>query len=229
MKTLNDYFTKIYVINLDRRPDRYIQCQIEFEKIGINVERVPAIDGNEIPNSFGLSSRDKACFALTSVHRKLINDAISNKYESILVFEDDVTFIDNFNTIFNEKIEFLPDDWELLYLGGNYMLHVPGFDLITGDKDFKVTKENYKTLNYELCKTPCVWCAHAIAINLRFYGKILNEMKEHPINCIDTALYNTQPGSKVYGFLPSLAIQKPDFSDIEGGHVNYGNMTQVNF
>jgi len=229
MKTLNDYFTKIYVINLDRRPDRMQQCQIEFEKIGIKVERVPAIDGNEIPNNFGLSSRDKACFALTSVHRKLINDAMLNKYESILVFEDDVTFIDNFNTIFNEKIEFLPDDWELLYLGGNYMLHVPGFALITGDKDFNVTKENYKTLNYELCKSPCVWCAHAIATNSRFYGKVLNEINEHPINCIDTALYNIQPGSKVYGFLPSLAIQKPDFSDIEGGYVNYGNMMQVNF
>ena len=45
MKTLNDFFEKIYCINLNRRMDRYKECVEEFKKINANVERFSAIDG----------------------------------------------------------------------------------------------------------------------------------------------------------------------------------------
>lgn len=231
MKTLNDYFTKIYVINLDRRPDRYQECQVEFNKIGADVERIAAIDGKEIPDSWGLSPRDKACFAVTTMHTRLIEEAILNKYDNILIFEDDVMFVDNFNEIFNKRMEFLPEDWDLLYIGGNHILHVNGFDLITGDKNFKVTKENYKTLNYELSKSPCTYTTHAIAINSRFYNRTLNKLKEFPTSPgTDNLYYQLQmEGCNAYTFLPSLVKQKAGFSDVDDQYVDYDSMPQVSF
>ena len=230
MKTLNDYFTKIYVINLDRRPDRLQQCQIEFNKINASVERVPAIDGKLIPNTTGMGSREKACLAVTTKHVQLIEDAILNEYSNILIFEDDVKFIDDFNEIFNERIKFLPEDWDLLFIGGNHILYVPGFDLITGDKNFKVTKENYKTLNYELSKSPCTYCTHAIAVNSRFYNKVINKMKQFPSDPTDNLYYQLQmEGCNAYTFLPSLAKQRASFSDVEDAHVDYDSMSQVSF
>jgi GR25 family glycosyltransferase involved in LPS biosynthesis len=230
MKTLNDYFTKIYVINLDRRPDRYQECQIEFNKIGINVERIPGIDGKEMPNTWGLTPREKACFAVTTVHRNLLSKALLNNYPNILIFEDDVVFIDNFNEIFNERIKSLPEDWNLLLIGGNHILHVNGFDLITGDKNFKVTKENYRTLNYELSKSPCTYCTHAIAINSRSYEKTISKMKQFPTDPTDNLYYQLQmEGCNAYTFLPSLAKQKAGFSDVDNIYVDYDSMPQVSF
>lgn len=231
MKTLNDYFTKIYVINLDRRPDRMQECQIEFNKIGIKVERIAAIDGNNIPDAEDLSPRDKACFAVTTLHTRLIENAMLNKYSNILIFEDDVVFADNFNEILNERIKFLPEDWDLLYIGGNHIFHVDGFDLITGDKNFKVTKENYKTLNHELSKSSCTYCTHAMAINSRFYYRTITKLKQFPKSPgTDNLYYQLQmEGCNTYAFLPSLAKQRASFSDVENAYLDYDSMIQVSF
>lgn len=230
MKTLNDFFTKIYVINLDRRPDRYQQCQIEFNKIGVKVERASAMDGKLIPDSTGWGPREKACYAVTTKHIELISDSLSKNYSNILILEDDVAFINNFNDIFYERIKFLPEDWDLLFIGGNHILHVNGFDLLTGDKNFKVTKQNYKTLNYELSKSPCTYCTHAIAINSRFYKNVIDKMKQFPSDPTDNLYYQLQmEGCKAFTFLPSLVIQKAGFSDVENIYVNYNSMPQVSF
>ena len=230
MKTLNDYFSKLYVINLDRRRDRYDKVVTEFKKINANVERVSGIDGRTLPNAEKLNIKQRACFGLTSTHYKIIKEAQLKGFENILIFEDDVMFVDDLNQKFNEKIEFLPEDWDLLYLGGNHILGNDGFELITGDKDFKVTKENYKSLNYELSRTPNTWCAHAIAINSKFYDKVLSQIEKDPLDCIDVAFYHLQQGGcNTYTFLPSLAVQGASFSDIEHINVDYDKMPQVNF
>lgn len=230
MKTLNDHFTKLFVINLDRRRDRYNKVVTEFKKINARVDRISGIDGKVLPNSKKLTPRDGACLGLTTTHYNIIKEAKSKGYENILTFEDDVTFVNDFNRIFNEKIEFLPDDWDLLYLGGNHILGIDGFNLITGDKDFKVNKENYKTLNYELSTTPNTWCAHAVAINSKFYDQVLTQIEKSPVDCIDVAFYHLQQGGcNTYTFLPSLATQGASFSDIENANVDYDKMPQVNF
>jgi len=38
MKTLNEFFSKIYCINLDKRVDRYEESLIEFKKIISNFD-----------------------------------------------------------------------------------------------------------------------------------------------------------------------------------------------
>lgn len=223
---LNDYFTKLYFINLERRPDRHQQCLNEFRKIKANAERVIGIDGKKLFTSL----MKPGAYGLLLTHVNIFRNAITNNYDSIAIFEDDVTFVDNFNDIFNERMKSLPEDWDLLYIGGNHILHVPGFKLITGDKDFKVTKENYKTLNYELCKTPCTYCAHALAIRSTIYQRILDTIKQRPTQPIDNIYYALQQeGCNAYTFLPSLATQRASFSDIEGYNVNYGSMPFVNF
>lgn len=229
MKTLNDYFTKIYCINLDRRPDRWEECVSEFKKINANVDRVPAIDGKDMTTPS--PNLRPGAYALRLAHIRLIKDAILNKIESFVVFEDDVTFVEDFNDKFNAKIDFLPKDWDMLYLGGNNIFY-PGaqFSLVTGDKSLNVGKHNYKELNYELCKTPWTQCAHAIAFNSRFYEPLLVGIDKYWNEPIDTVHFLLQrDGYNAYVFLPSLAIQRPSFSDIENQFTNYASHNQNNF
>ncbi|MFZ9376809.1 MAG: glycosyltransferase family 25 protein, partial [Candidatus Fonsibacter ubiquis] len=56
MRVLNDYFEKIYCINLDKRPDRWESAKKEFLKHNINVERYSAVDGKFVKNLYGLKS-----------------------------------------------------------------------------------------------------------------------------------------------------------------------------
>jgi len=227
--TINEYFSKIYCINLDRRPERYNQCIQEFRKINANVERASGIDGNTIqkPNL----KINPYALGLILTHKNLIENAISKQYDNILFLEDDVLFIDNFNKIFNEKIEYLPKDWDILYLGGNHILQSGKFTLITGDKNFNVTQNNYKTLNNELCKTTITYTTHAIAINSKFYHNVIdliNQNNELPIDNI--YVKSQQDGTcNAYTFLPSIVLQRAGYSDIENQYVDYTNMIACNF
>lgn len=45
----NDFFDKIYVLNLDRRPDRWVRLEMSARKAGLQVTRFPAIDGAQLP------------------------------------------------------------------------------------------------------------------------------------------------------------------------------------
>ena len=208
MKTLNDHFSKLYCINLDTRPDRFTLATEEFKNLNIDVERVSGIVGK--------------AHGLLLTHIEILMDAINKKYESILIFEDDVTFIDGFNEKFNAKILFLPDDWDLLYIGGNNVFARGKFDLITGNKNFVPTLDNYRTLNYEISKTTWTQCAHALAINSKFFETLLNEInnnKNIPVDTIHCRLQ--QGGCNAYSFLPGLALQRPSYSDIENSFVDY--------
>ena len=44
MKTVNDVFDKVYCINLDRAPERWVLCEEQFNKYNIEVERFSAIE-----------------------------------------------------------------------------------------------------------------------------------------------------------------------------------------
>jgi len=223
MKTLNDYFSKIYCINLDKRTDKYKDCLKEFKKIGIEVERVSAIDGTPIFKP-GLNTKAGA-YGLFLTNLNIIQNALTNNYKNILILEDDVMFIDNFNELFNEKIESLPDDWHLLYLGGNNYFELGKFNLVTGDRSFKVTKENYRKLNHEICKTTWTQTTHAMAINSSHYRLLLSGLARHSTVPIDRAYcYLQREGAcNAYTFLPSLALQRPTISDIEGIYIDYNN------
>ena len=103
---VNDFFDKVVVINLDRRPDRMERLGAQLDELGIEYERFSAVDGKEL----GINP----IFAGTMSHV-----AVLKKYENqrILVLEDDALFCEGFNEKFTEAIEALPGNWDIFYLG----------------------------------------------------------------------------------------------------------------
>lgn len=47
MKTINDVFSKVIVVNLDRRPDRLRTTWKQLDLLGVHAERFPAVDGQD--------------------------------------------------------------------------------------------------------------------------------------------------------------------------------------
>ena len=224
---LNEFFSKIYCINLDNRPDRYKECSTEFEKFEIVAERISGIDCKLTFNK--QLNITAGAYGLLLTNIKIIEESIQNEYKNVLIFEDDVIFNTNFQNIFTDKIAYLPDDWDMLYLGGSHVFSKGKFNLITGDKNFSVTDKNYKTIKNELCKTTWTQTTHAVALNAKFLPILINSINENltqpmgkEIYPIDRQYCNLQQvGYNAYTFLPSIALQRPSYSDIENVFIDY--------
>jgi len=64
---INDYFSKVILINLDRRKDRLEKISTQLDNLGITFERFSAIDGKELginPIAAGTMSHQKFAEAI---------------------------------------------------------------------------------------------------------------------------------------------------------------------
>jgi len=120
---INTYFDKIYVINLLRRNDRRQNIERRLKNHNVtNYIIFPATDGASSPMyKYYLSVKgftDTAgAFGVLSSAARLIHHAATNKYQRILILEDDAVFHKNFNDEFSGRISKIPSDWKLLYFG----------------------------------------------------------------------------------------------------------------
>ena len=105
-----DYFDHIFCINLDERTDRWDECQIEFDKVGIKdrVERFSAIKDGHGRKGCGQS------------HISVLKLCKERGYKTPLILEDDVMFLDdtldNLKKSLSEFKEY--ENWSMFYLGG---------------------------------------------------------------------------------------------------------------
>src|ERR1700690_1841942 len=131
-----DYFQAIFVVNLDRRKDRWEECEIEFETAGIPLEKVTrwsAYENAATPQSAG-----------THTHRDILRHMAKEKIPRALILEDDFSAITKkilmeaghirgrkvldghcsvlngygtFAERFEAMLANLPTDYDFLYLG----------------------------------------------------------------------------------------------------------------
>ena len=150
---INEYFDKIYCINLSHRADRWGNCSTQFKKNDLNVERFEAINGKElVPN--GVNGLMAGEIGVIRSNYNVIKDAKEKGYKNIIIFEDDVELCDDFTNRFESVFDKVPKDWGFLYLGGN---HVGGLIPI----------------NDSVSKIRHTYAIHAICVNEKVYDHIL--------------------------------------------------------
>lgn len=139
MHPLEKFFDQIYVINLDRRPDRWTQIQSRLKRIGLeDFKRIEAVDGSKPPyyqSWQGLTRLWKGRHKLytpgsygylLSMYR-IFKDAVDHKYDSILVLDDDVLFRSDWSVSHYQKlVEKVPEKWKILYFGYCHKNHKGG-------------------------------------------------------------------------------------------------------
>lgn len=128
---------KVYLINLDRRPDRLENMKKKLKDMGgifNNFNRFQAIDGNNITddqilnlcstntinslkNKFHLHAdiRSKAGIGCYLSHYNVWLDIIKNNYNNVLILEDD-TFTDLSYKEIMQYIDTLPEDYDIAFL-----------------------------------------------------------------------------------------------------------------
>ena len=118
-------FERVYVLNLDRRPERWaaFQERLPADWPFVAPERWSAVDGQEehLPDYWTCKPGAWGCFRS---HIAILRYAVRAKLESLLILEDDAVFVDGFTERVQAFLQYVPDDWDQIYFGGqHYMQH----------------------------------------------------------------------------------------------------------
>lgn len=170
----NDFFDKVYVINLKESEDRLEGFKKEAERVGLTFQRVEAIHGTDRSVTFnGIENdgwnKNAAALALTTL--KILKDAKNNGYKKILIFEDDSFMIpQNFNSIFRRSVRHLPErvkDEEGNESGGWDFFHFNTYDEYPS-----------KWVAPCLIKLAGAWCCQAYGINEQVYDEYIARLEK---------------------------------------------------
>jgi GR25 family glycosyltransferase involved in LPS biosynthesis len=121
MEVLNSKLLVTY-INMDKSVDRRINMEKRFKKFNINVIRKCAITPEGLNIKFNhtaqhLNKGEKAC---TQSHVEIMKDFLTNdKFEYLLIFEDDMKLRHDFIEVVNKKLETIDKEdpnWDSLFL-----------------------------------------------------------------------------------------------------------------
>jgi GR25 family glycosyltransferase involved in LPS biosynthesis len=206
-----DYIAKIIYINLDHRKDRDSEINMEFERLGIpkeKIERFSAIQDNN------------GAIGCTKSHVAVIEKAIKENYENILVLEDDFNFIKNvekINHTFDIFFANLKDSYDVFQLSRGYKY----------ERCEKIIDEIYKVNE---CST-----TSGYLVNQRAYAKLLQNYKkglllyksnqDKPTEySLDVFWKHMQKNSNWYVNDPFLGYQRTSFSDIGNIYINYSSV-----
>jgi len=117
-------FDRVVVVTLARRPDRLAAFEARLaaasQYLAAELEVEPAVDGLvcQPPDWWKTSPGAWGCYRS---HVRIIEDALRECLESVLIFEDDATFVDDFTPKAIAFLEALPADWGQAYLGGQHL------------------------------------------------------------------------------------------------------------
>jgi GR25 family glycosyltransferase involved in LPS biosynthesis len=197
-----DFFDEIYCINLDHRTDRWMKVQKEFDSVGVlqKIQRFPAI--KEQDGRLGVIKSNLA----------IVKIAKEKGLKNVLVFEDDVHFINNPVENLEKAISQIGNlDWWLFYLGAN--THQP-LELITKSKPNLLILKNAFAVHSMAYKSP----------TYDFFIRKYEGLEKIEFNDIlDVFLANYfQKKNLCLVVNPIITTQSADYSDIEKVNVNYG-------
>lgn len=197
---INAYFDKVFVLNLDRKPERFKIIKNKLNKLDIKFDRFSAIDGSnlEFDNSkfkpgMGMIENEFALGCLLS-HLEIIKEAKRKNYKRILIFEDDVLISDDIKVMI-QHIRKLKT-WKLLYFGSSQY----NWDIEMYSDSFYLSKKSLGTFAY--------------AVDSSIYDDIIDVLSKRE-KSVDNLLSEIQ--EKYYGkcftFYPNIC--KADVSESE--------------
>ena len=115
----------VFVINLDRRPDRWAAMSAQMDRLGIEATRIPAVDArllaaqeeweqgtNGNPQGCNLNLGEVAC---AYSHRKALRAFLDTDRQAALILEDDVELAPDTPSLL-EAVDWWPPDAHIIRL-----------------------------------------------------------------------------------------------------------------
>jgi len=130
-------FPPMFVLNLDRAPDRWAHMQALMEAQGLTAERLSAVDGRTLTDAEMQTHSTKMAAFLQPrgvigcylSHKKFWQMVVDRNLESAIIFEDDVRLVDSFKDTLKEYLQRLQKEgssYDVLLLGAIGRVHPNG-------------------------------------------------------------------------------------------------------
>ena len=119
---LHEMFDHVYVINLPRRKERWemflkgLPADFPFR----TPEQYAAVDGG-LATPPGWWNGGNGAWGCYKAHLRILEDSLNDEIYSVLILEDDAVFVEGFTEKVQQFWKHLPEDWEMVYLGGQHI------------------------------------------------------------------------------------------------------------
>ena len=210
-KKLIDWFDRVVVVNLDRRPDRWAAFQEHIESIDWpfrKPERFRAVDGRSVkpPGWFKCGGGAWGCL---QSHVRILETAMMDGLQSILVLEDDALFVEDLRARAQRFLDAVPTNWHQIYLGGQHLRQGQRPPVLVNEAVLRP---------YNVNRT------HAFAVHKSFFVPMYRwltnypEHSRHPRHHVDHRLGELHQTGRFNIYTPSrwLAGQAESHSNIKG-------------
>jgi len=218
---LNELFQEVVVLNLDKRYKEFERIESMLQNVGYtrNIRRVVVGKGDILPEdeytlideprcsdvwSRGAFSHLPNSYHAFMAFRRIIGEMYNTGIKTVLILEDDAIFTDDFNETLEKAEKDIKNQnlhWDMLYLGANHT--------------WSQTKEQ----SPNLLRLFGSLCWHAVGLHHSVYLPILQCAVDKPIDL--KAAEVLHPIYNCYAVWPSIALQKPGMSFVEGRERNY--------
>lgn len=217
-------FSKIYLINLVRRPDRLKTFLLNYNKSDLknfNITKFDAIDGSKLDETniplSELASAElqqlkttgfrtkhyqltKGAIGCYLSHVKIWEHILKNDKDTVLILEDDANIPSDFFKQVQENMQYIPSDWDIILLG-------------------YLCKECYEYINYK--EVERFQLTHAYIIKKSAIVKIMNSNTLFPITQqIDALMSELSSIINIYSFKNKLVSQFKSRTDIQAPMIN---------
>jgi len=210
-----DYFDKIFCINLPHDFDRKEVMNKTFRDLGIYEKVFWCFADKPYEGYRATNYQYKGEFGVVLSQLKALVAASFTKVENgIAIFEDDVHFDENSHRMLQEALDNVPDDWDILYLGGRPL-----------EKLEHVQGNIYKVNKFTSAMSYCI-SAKALRQYALFYIDRMG--RAHPDACCDNILndFIIHNGKNGYVMYPNLTLTIPGHSTLRNGYRDYRDAVQ---
>lgn len=192
----------VVYINLDNRKDRNEQMIQELEGFCKEYTRLSA------------SYNEEGYLGCSESHIRSIQFAIEKNFKHVLIFEDDFTFVQNKEKVYDDIVDFIKkqkNEWDVLLLSFNQEKRIPfndTFDRVNNSQTasaYVVHRNYYKRLLNHYLK------GHELLLKTGDKNKYMNDMYWKLLQKTDNW----------FALKTAAGIQRKSYSDIESREVDY--------
>jgi len=223
MNRLNKEFDKVVCVNLVSRADKKAKTEAKFNALGIEVEWFKAVEYgfahsvvSSLPKSTSgfnrFNPKQPNEFGAAMSHYTVVKTAYQEGVENLFVFEDDIMFRKNFNSLFEKYFDALPSDWDMFLLY-SFM--------------YNLQPQNVR-VNSRWIKSYDAWSLMSYGMNRKAMEKYIKE-QDALFRIADLASFQMQGKElNIYSAIPTLCIPNQNLgSNIRGDNMNYVNTNTV--
>ena len=195
-----DFFSEVYVINLESRVDRRMEMQAELDRCGIPF------------TFFEATKDDNGVKGLVETMKRLFRHCLEKNQQRVIILEDDASFLVGDPVSFlKEVIPQIPKDFQLFHLGLN-LLAPP------------------KRISENVLKIVDCYSTHAIAYSKSGMEVCLEMLEAVPLAPFDIFIReHLLPRGACFCTFPMLATQRESYSDIEKSYPPWGKLMAMTY